>query len=115
MNYKKAKFETEAITRNVREIENKCGNIYESVVIIARRAKQIATEMKEQFKEEAEAYATKMDTLEEITENKELIELARSYERLPKPTIIALHEFLNGKIYYRYEENNNDKSENENR
>ncbi|MCX7697548.1 MAG: DNA-directed RNA polymerase subunit omega [Bacteroidales bacterium] len=107
MNYKKVKLETEAITRNIREIENKCGNIYEAVVIIARRAKQISTELKEQFKEEAEAFSTKMDTLEEITENKELIELARSYERLPKPTILALHEFLNNKIYYRLAENEN--------
>jgi DNA-directed RNA polymerase subunit K/omega len=102
MNYKKLKLETVAITRNVKDFEAKTGNIYEAIVIMAKRAKQISTELKEQFKEEAERYASKMDTLDEIIENKELIEVARSYEKIPKPTIIAMYEFLNGKIYYRY-------------
>jgi DNA-directed RNA polymerase subunit K/omega len=101
MDYKKLKIETTAITRNLRDIENETGSIYESIMIISKRANQISMEIKEDLQHESEQFTSSMDNLEEVFENREQIELAKLYEALPKPTLIALSEFQQKKVYYR--------------
>lgn len=77
------------------------GNMYEAISIIAKRAEQINTQVKEELIEKLEEFATHNDSLEEIFENKEQIEVSRFYERLPKPQQIAVQEWLEGQIYFR--------------
>jgi len=101
MDYKKVKSDTSAVTRTVREFDQETGNIYESVVIMSKRANQISLEMKEELDRKIAEFASPTDNLEEVFENREQIEIARFYERIPKPTLIAVQEFLDDKIYYR--------------
>ena len=101
MDFKKLKIESTTITRNVSELNDITGNIYESVSILAKRSNQIGQELKEELNSKIEEFATPNDNLEEVFENREQIELAKYYEHLPKPTLIAINEFLNGQIYYR--------------
>jgi len=101
MDYKKVKTETTAVTRKIRDFDEPTANIYETVSIITKRANQISVEMKEELDQKIQEFSTSQDNLEEIFENREQIEIARFYERLPKPTLIAVHEFSNDKIYYR--------------
>ena len=99
MNHKAAALSTE--TRNVLQFEEKTGNIYESLVVIAKRANHISLELKEELGGKLSEFTTTSDNLEEIFENREQIEISRYYEKLPKPTLIAIQEFLDGKIYHR--------------
>jgi DNA-directed RNA polymerase subunit K/omega len=92
---------TTTVTRDVRELDKDTGNIYESIVIISKRANQIASNMKEELHGKLAEFASSNDNLEEVFENREQIEISKHYERMPKPTLIAVDEFLNGKIYYR--------------
>ena len=101
MDIKKLKIETTTITRNMSELNDPTENIYESVAIIAKRANQISQEIKEELNSKIEEFATPSDNLEEVFENREQIEISKFYERLPKPTLIALQEYLDGKIYHR--------------
>ncbi|HCB63568.1 MAG: RNA polymerase Rpb6 [Bacteroidetes bacterium GWF2_43_63] len=101
MDYKKLKIETNAVTRNLFELENETGSIYESIMIISKRANQISMVIKEDLQHESEQFVSTMDNLEEVFENREQIELAKLYEALPKPTLIALHEFQQRKVYHR--------------
>jgi DNA-directed RNA polymerase subunit K/omega len=101
MDYKKVKTDPEAVTRDTRKFTEKTGNIYESVVILSKRANQISLELKDELGKKIEEFATTNDNLEEVFENKEQIEIARFYERLPKPTLIAVQEFSTDQIYYR--------------
>jgi len=101
MDYKKVKTDTTAITRRIRDFDAPTGNIYETVAIVSKRANQIAVEMKEELSQKIQEFATTQDNLEEIFENREQIEIARFYERLAKPTLIAVNEFEEEKIYYR--------------
>jgi DNA-directed RNA polymerase subunit K/omega len=101
MDYKKIKTENEAVTRNKDDFYNHTGNIYETVAILSKRANQISVELKTELEQKISEFATTTDNLEEIFENREQIEIAKFYERLPKPTLIAIYEFLNDKIYYR--------------
>ena len=105
MNYKDIRTETEAITRNKEDFYEQTNNIYESVAILAKRANQIAVEMKSELDAKLSEFATPTDNLEEIFENREQIEIARFYEHLSKPTLIAIDEFLNKKIYFRNPDN----------
>lgn len=89
------------VTRNIPEFDQATGNYYESLVIIAKRANQIAAEMKEELNSKLSEFNTSSDNLEEIFENREQIEISKYYERLPKPTLIAIQEFIDGKIYHR--------------
>ncbi|QOR75160.1 MAG: DNA-directed RNA polymerase subunit omega [Thermoflavifilum sp.] len=91
-------------TRNVNQIKAKTGNIYESIAIIAKRANQINVALKEELHAKLEEFASHTDSLEEVHENKEQIEISRYYERLPNPALQATQEFLEDKIYYRKEE-----------
>ena len=80
---------------------NATGNIYESISVIAKRAEQINSEIKKELIEKLEEFATYNDSLEEIFENKEQIEVSKFYEKLPKPHAIAVQEWLESKIYHR--------------
>lgn len=101
MNYKKTNAASSTITRNQIDLDGKTGNIYESLVIISKRANQISVDIKEELNKKLEEFASYTDNLEEIFENREQIEISKFYERLPKPTLIAIQEFLEDKIYYR--------------
>ena len=101
MDYKKVKSDRSAVTRTVRDFDIETGNIYESVVIMSKRANQISLEMKEELDRKISEFASPTDNLEEVFENREQIEIARFYERVPKATLIAVQEFLDDKIYYR--------------
>jgi DNA-directed RNA polymerase subunit K/omega len=100
MNTPKNTVPTSTITRDVRQLDEKTDNIYESLVIIAKRANQISNNLKEELNGKLSEFASSNDNLEEIFENRE-IEISKHYERLPKPTLIAVDEFLNDKIYFR--------------
>jgi len=101
MNYKKVNAETTTITRDLRDIDAKTGNLYESLTIIAKRSNQIAAEMKEELSSKLSEFASTSDNLEEIFENREQIEISKYYEKLPKPVLIAIQEFMEDKIYHR--------------
>ena len=98
MDYKKSKAPSSTITRNTHELEQKAENIYEAVVIAGKRANQIGMEIKEELNQKLEEFANYTDNLEEVFENREQIEISRFYERLPKPTLIALDELMNDQI-----------------
>jgi DNA-directed RNA polymerase subunit K/omega len=104
MDYKKVKTELTTVTRDLRQFDKDTRNIYQSVVVVAKRANQIGQEMKEELNSKLEEFATSTDNLEEIFENREQIEIARYYEQLPKPTLIAISEFQDGNIYFRVPE-----------
>ncbi|MCG8320464.1 MAG: DNA-directed RNA polymerase subunit omega [Cytophagales bacterium] len=89
------------ITRDLAEISRPTGNIYESVAIISKRARQISTKMKEELNSKLAEFASTVDNLEEIFENREQIEISKFYERMPKPTSVATEEFLEGEIMFR--------------
>lgn len=101
MDFKRVKTDTLAVTRNVTEFMERTGNIYETTVILSKRANQIGLEIKEELNSKIEEFTTHQDNLEEIFENREQIEIARYYERLPKPTLLAIHEYVNNQIYIR--------------
>lgn len=101
MDYKKSKAPTDTVTHDVMNFCEETGNIYESVVIMSKRANQISLQMREDLCKKLKEFASGNDNLEETFENREQIEISRYYERLPKPSLIAANEFLNDKIYFR--------------
>jgi DNA-directed RNA polymerase subunit K/omega len=101
MDFKKIKTETTAVTRQKDLFYRQTGNIYETVAILSKRANQISAELKEELNRKIAEFGSSSDNLEEIFENREQIELAKFYEKLPKPTLIAIHEFLNDQVYFR--------------
>ncbi|MBO4529812.1 MAG: DNA-directed RNA polymerase subunit omega [Paludibacteraceae bacterium] len=101
MDYKKVNAPTNTITRDMNSLCADTGNVYETVNIIARRANQISIEMKSELEKKLQEFASYNDNLEEVFENREQIEISRFYEKLPKPTLIATQEYIEGKIYYR--------------
>lgn len=101
MNFKTTNAESSTITRNMDEIENVTGNVYESCVVVSKRANQISVELKEELTSKLAEFASTTDNLEEIFENREQIEISRFYEKLPKPNAMALKEFIDGKVYFR--------------
>src|SRR5215212_2555345 len=88
-------------TKNLNDIKDKTGNIYESISIVAKRANQINISLKEELHNKLEEFASHTDSLEEIHENKEQIEISRAYERMPNPALLATTEFLEDKVYFR--------------
>ena len=88
-------------TRDVNELKNRTGNLYESIAIVAKRANQINISVKEELHNKLEEFASHTDSLEEIHENKEQIEISRFYERMANPVLQSINEFNNDKIYYR--------------
>ncbi|MFA5419237.1 MAG: DNA-directed RNA polymerase subunit omega [Bacteroidales bacterium] len=101
MDYKKVKTETSAVTRQKDKFYEQTGNIYETIVILAKRANQIGSDIKVELDQKISEFAPASDNLEEVFENREQIEIARFYEGLPKPTLLAVNEFLNEEIYFR--------------
>ncbi len=101
MDYKKSNAPLNTVTRDLVEMAEATGNIYETVSIIAKRSNQIAAEMRHDLEKKLQEFASLNDNLEEESENREQIEISRYYEKLPKPTLIATQEYLDGKLYYR--------------
>ena len=101
MDYKKSKAPSNTVTRDVQELWKSTGNIYESVAIIAKRANQISVEIKQGLSKKLAEFASYNDSLDEVFENREQIEISRYYEKLPKPTLLATQEFLDGDVYWR--------------
>lgn len=90
-----------AETKDLNVIRSKTGNVYESIAVIAKRANQINITLKEELHNKLEEFASHTDSLEEIHENKEQIEISRAYERMPNPALLATQEFLDDKVYFR--------------
>ncbi len=101
MNYKETKAAVTTITYDKDAIEAPTENIYEAISIIAKRATQINTDLKKELIEKLDEFATYNDSLEEVFENKEQIEVSKFYEKLPKPTAIAVEEWLENRVYHR--------------
>ena len=101
MDYKDTNAAVTTVTYDKNEIEAPTENIYEAISIIAKRATQINSDLKKELVDKLDEFATYNDSLEEVFENKEQIEVSKFYERLPKPTAIAVEEWLNDKIYHR--------------
>ena len=89
------------VTRDIEKIAAQTGNLYESVVVISKRARQIAVNIKEELNNKLAEFATTVDNLEEVFENREQIEISKFYERMPKPTTTATEEFLEEKLNFR--------------
>ncbi|EGW49075.1 hypothetical protein HMPREF0666_03103 [Prevotella sp. C561] len=94
MDYKKSKAPSNTVTRDVQELWKDTGNIYESVAIIAKRANQISVEIKQDLSKKLAEFTSYNDSLDEVFENREQIEISRYYEKLPKPTLLATEEFF---------------------
>jgi DNA-directed RNA polymerase subunit K/omega len=105
MSTKKTGIENSTITRDLREIEKGTTNIYESISIISKRANQISLNIKEELNNKLSEFSSSNDNLEEVFENREQIEISKHYERQPKSTLIAINEFIDGKIYFRNPDN----------
>ena len=101
MNNLKSPVAGSTITRDLRELDKQTDNIYESIVVMAKRANQISNNVKEELHQKLSEFASSNDNLEEVFENREQIEISKHYERMPKPSLIAVQEFLENKIYYR--------------
>ena len=101
MDFKRTKASLTTVTRNLDDLYAPTGNIYESIVIVAKRANQINVEVKQELNRKLEDFSSYTDNLEEVFENREQIEISRFYEKLPKSTLIALQEFLDNEMYFR--------------
>ena len=101
MDYKKSKAPVNTVTRDIMELCKETGNIYESVAIISKRSNQISVEIKQDLNKKLAEFASYNDSLEEVFENREQIEISRYYEKLPKPTLLAAEEFIEGNVYWR--------------
>lgn len=99
--YKKSNAPVNTITWNTAELSKETGNVYQSVIIMGKRANQISVELKEELSKKLQEFASYTDNLEEVFENREQIEISRFYERLPKSVSIAAQEFSEDKVYYR--------------
>ena len=101
MDYKKIKAPVNTVTRNIMDLCDDTGNIYKSVAIIAKRSNQISIDIKQELNKKLQEFASYNDSLEEVFENREQIEISRYYEKLPKPILLATQEFVDGNIYWR--------------
>ena len=101
MDYKKSKAPVNTVTRDSMDLCDGTDNIYESVSIISKRANQISGQIKEDLSKKLAEFASYNETLEEVFENREQIEISRYYEKLPKPTLLATQEFVEDKVYWR--------------
>ena len=101
MDFKKSNTPLNTVTRDLIDLSKETGNIYETVCIIAKRANQIAAQMKSDLESKLVEFAPYNDNLEEVSDNREQIEISRYYERLPKPTLIATQEYIDHKLFFR--------------
>ncbi len=97
-----------AKARDVKSLASQTGNVYETLAIISKRANQLSVDLKSELYQKLDEFAVNSDTIEEIHENKEQIEISKFYERLPNPAIIAMEEYLNGDLHYSYRERRRD-------
>lgn len=100
MDVKKINAPASTVTRDLDKLDRETGNIYESVRIIAKRSNKISVDLKQELNRKLEEFAYYTDNLEEVFENREQIEISKFYEKLPKPTLIAAHEYQEGKLYF---------------
>ncbi len=89
------------VTRDLRDLDKSTNNLYESIVVMSKRANQISNNIKEELHHKLSEFASSNDNLEEVFENREQIEISKHYERMPKPTLVAVQEFLENKVYFR--------------
>ena len=101
MDYRKSNAPTNTITRDMMKVSEDTGNVYETVVIIGKRANQISVEMKQDLEKKLQEFASFNENIEEVFENREQIEISRYYEKLPKSTLIAAQEYEDGKVYHK--------------
>ncbi len=92
------------VTRDVQKLAEVTGNVYETVAIISKRARQVSSNIKEELNGKLAEFASSVDNLEEVFENREQIEISKFYERMPKPSTIATEEFAEDKVMFRYPE-----------
>lgn len=100
MDVKKINAPTSTITRDLDKLDKETENIYETVNIISKRANKVSVDIKQELNRKLEEFAYYTDNLEEVFENREQIEISKFYEKLPKPTLIAIQEFVEGKIRF---------------
>ncbi len=110
MDFKNSKAPTTTVTHNREKLSEKTGNIYQTISIIAKRAEQIGSDLKNELDAKLKEFETHNEGLEEIFENKEQIEISKFYERLPKSTALAVEEWINENIYYRDPKDTKDES-----
>ena len=101
MDYRKTNAPNTTVTRDMMELCEDTGNVYETVSIIAKRANQIGVEIKSDLSKKLAEFASYTDNLEEVFENREQIEISRYYEKLPKPSLLATQEFVEDRVYWR--------------
>ena len=101
MDFKKTNASSSTVTRDLDKLDRETNNVYESVRVISKRSNKVGQEIKQELNRKLEEFAYYTDNLEEVFENREQIEISKFYERLPKSTLIATQEFLDGKLYYR--------------
>ena len=101
IDYKQTKDPKTTITRDINELTEKVGNVYETVAIIGKRSNQISSDQKKELDDKLQDFSIPQDSIEETFENKEQIEISRNYEKLPKPTLIATQEFIDDELIYR--------------
>lgn len=101
MSFKNTNAERSTVTRDTIELEKGTSNIYESIVVMSKRANQISASLKEELTSKLQEFASSTDNLEEIFENREQIEISRFYEKLPKPVAMAIEEMKNEQVYFR--------------
>ena len=101
MDYKKTKASKNTITRDMNQLSSKVGNVYDTVAIISKRANQISTSLKRELDSKLQDFSVPQEAMDETFENKEQIEISRSYEKLPKPTLIATQEYIDDELVYR--------------
>ena len=111
MDYKKTNAPVNTITRDMMSLSEETGNVYETVRIIGKRANEISTEIKQELERKLQEFSSYTDSLDEVFENREQIEISRYFERLPKPNLIASQEYLEGEVYYRNPAKDKDKLE----
>ncbi len=111
MDYKKSKAPVNTVTRDLPEMWKNTGNIYESIAIIGKRANQIGVEIKQDLNKKLQEFASYNDSLDEVFENREQIEISRYYEKLPKPTLLATQEFMDSEVYWRDPSQDNQQEE----
>ena len=104
MDYKKTKAPLTTVTRDLNDLDGDTDNIYETVMVAAKRANQISVELKQELNNKLEEFASYTDNLEEVFENPEQIEISKFFERLPKPSLISLQELSEDQIYFRINE-----------
>jgi hypothetical protein len=101
MDYKRTKADTSIKTRNLNDFDTLTGNLYETIAMLSKRSDQISADLKQELYKKIEDFAVATDSLDEIHENKEQIELAKFYEQLPKPYLIAIKEYMDEKLVYK--------------